>query len=272
MPSPFPGMDPYLESPQFFPGLHEGLIFCLREALQPNLPEPYYADIRTRVWIETSRRSIEPDVDLIRGPRVPRQVSARDEPTGAVAVARPPVVVAVPGEEVTEVYLEIHTVQGDEPLVTAIEILSPTNKTPGVHGRTRYLQKQEELLNSRVNLVEIDLLRGGQHTTAVTYNLALAQAGPFDYHVCVRKMDELRRYFVYPIRLADRLSELSIPLLPGDPDVKVDLQAVFQRCYDTGPYRRATSYRGPIPEPPLTAEQNAWVEALLREKGLIPAS
>ncbi len=232
--SPFPGMDPFLEHPQFFPGLRFCLVVHLREVLQANLPEPYFADIRHRVWIEPDRTDA--------------------------------------GEEVTESFVEIRTVQQDHPLVTVIEVLSPTNKTPGLHGRTHYLQKQEGLLKSRVNLVEIDLLRSGQHTTAVTYNLALAQAGPFDYHMCVRKMDELRRYFVYSIRLTDRLPELSIPLLPGDPDVKLDFQAVFQRCYDTGPYRRATSYRGPIPEPPLTAEQIAWVEALLREKGFLPAS
>ena len=76
--------------------------------------------------------------------------------------------------------------------MTAIEVLSPTNKTPGVHARTQYLQKQEELLNSRVNLVEIDLLRSGQHTTAVTYNLALAQAGA-DVAVTARTATELEQ-------------------------------------------------------------------------------
>ncbi len=39
MPSPFPGMDPYLESPDWFPDLHDGLIFCLKESLQNLLPE-----------------------------------------------------------------------------------------------------------------------------------------------------------------------------------------------------------------------------------------
>ncbi len=271
MPSPFPGMDPYLESPEFFPDFHDSLITYLRESLQATLPEPYFVKIRTQVWIETANRIIEPGVDILRGERPPGK-AVSEKVAGAVAVARPPIEVVVAGEEVSESFLEIHTAQGDHPLITAIEVLSPTNKTPGIHGRTQYLQKQVELLNSRVNLVEIDLLRGGQHTTAVTYNLALAQAGPFDYHVCVRQMDELRRYFVYPIRLPDRLPELSIPLLPGDPDVKVDLQAVFQRCYDTGPYRRAAPYRGPVPEPPLTAEQTAWVGSLLREKGLLPAT
>ena len=66
MPSPFPGMDPFLESPEFFPGVHDSLIFCLREALQAALPEPYYADTRTRVWIETANRLIERLADRVR--------------------------------------------------------------------------------------------------------------------------------------------------------------------------------------------------------------
>src|SRR5947209_5330096 len=140
MPSPFPGMDPYLERPEFFPGLHDSLLIYLREGLQGQLPAAYYADIRSRV-------------------------------------------VKVSGEERSESFLETHTVQGDSTLVTAVELLSPSNKTPGAHGCEQYLKKQAELLNSRVNLVEIDLLRGGQHTTAVPRKDALQEAGPFDYHV-----------------------------------------------------------------------------------------
>lgn len=265
MPSPFPGMDPYLEHPDFFPGLHDRMIFCLCESLQTILPEPYYAEMRARIWVEESQRTIEPDVDVLRSPG-----SSRSSNGSAVAVARPPVTVAIPDQETSESFLEIHSVRGNQSLVTSIEILSPTNKTPGVHGRTLYLQKQEELLKSRVNLMEIDLLRAGQHTTAVPHNDAVAAAGAFDYHVCVRKMDDLRHFFVYPVRLPERLPEILIPLLPGDDDVKLDLQAIFDRCYDAGPYRRVNPYRSRKPEPPLTAEQAAWAEQLLREKGLIP--
>src|SRR5439155_20452495 len=47
-------------------------------------------------------------------------------------------------------------------LVTVIEVLSPTNKLPGSDGSREYAHKRERLLESHVNLVEIDLLRGGQ--------------------------------------------------------------------------------------------------------------
>jgi hypothetical protein len=258
-------MDPYLEHPEFFPGLHDRLITYLCEFLQGILPEPYYVDSRQRVWMEPTERTLEPDIDVLRSSG-PSQVTNG----GAVSVARPPVAVQLAGEETIESYLEIHTAKGDHPLITAIEVLSPTNKTPGAHGRTQYTQKQEELLKSRVNLVEIDLLRGGHHSTAVPYKDAIAKTGLFDYHVCVRKMDDPDTFFIYPIRLPERLPEILIPLLPGDADVKIDLQPVFDRCYDTGPYRRARPYRL-APEPPLNAEQATWAEQLLREKGLLSA-
>ena len=73
----------------------------------------------------------------------------------------------------------------------------------------------------------------------------------------------LEDYFVYPIRLPDRLPEIGVPLLPGDEDVPVDLQAVFERCYDAGPYRRRIRYGQVPPEPPLGADRQAWISQLL---------
>src|SRR5688500_16865975 len=64
MPSPFPGMDPYLEHPEFFPDLHDSLVIYLREALQSLLPEPSYVGARSRVWVGPARCFVEPDVIL----------------------------------------------------------------------------------------------------------------------------------------------------------------------------------------------------------------
>src|SRR5262249_28510523 len=66
MSSPFPGMDPYLEHPDFFPGLHDDLISLMKEALNERLPEGYYATSKSRVWIEVSQRYFEPDVEMLR--------------------------------------------------------------------------------------------------------------------------------------------------------------------------------------------------------------
>src|SRR5262245_43421238 len=107
MPSPFPGMDPYLEHPAVFPDLHDSLATYLREALQAVLPPPYYAAIGQRIWVEVSHRAIGPDV-LVARPVTPRCAPPSE---GGVAVASParasPVVVRVPHDERREPFVEI---------------------------------------------------------------------------------------------------------------------------------------------------------------------
>jgi hypothetical protein len=142
----------------------------------------------------------------------------------------------------------------------------------GSEGHTLYLQKQREVLASKVNLVEIDLLRGGQHTTAVRFEDALAKAGPFDYHGCVRAFEEPNDFVIYPISLGERLPVLAVPLLPGDGSVSIDLQTLLDRCYDTGLYQRRVRYAERTPSPPLRPEQTAWVEQVLSAKGILPPS
>jgi hypothetical protein len=81
MPSPFPGMNPYLEHPAVFPGLHSRLITALSESLQDKLPAPYYAEIGERVWVEVSQRFVEPDATVLR------RGEAREPGEGPVATA-----------------------------------------------------------------------------------------------------------------------------------------------------------------------------------------
>jgi hypothetical protein len=267
-------MDPYLEHPAIFPDLHDSLITYLREAANAVLPPPYYARGSARVWIEPARRHVEPDVDVLRPPQPGNGSPAgtgNARATGGVAVAAEPVIVRVQQEEVREPFLEIRAGSDDDRLVATVEVLSLANKTTGVQGRELYQKKQAEILKSQVHLVEIDLLRGGAHATAVPREEALAQAGPFDYHVCVRQFDKpADEYRVYPIRLEQRLPPIAIPLLPGDPAVTVDLQAVLDRYYDSGQCARWIRYRERTPVPPLRPEQAAWVEGVLREKGILP--
>ena len=92
----------------------------------------------------------------------------------------------------------------------------------------------------------------------------MRRPGPFDYHVCVHRFDRLEEYVVYPIRLKNQLPIAAIPLLPGDGEVHVDLQAVFDRCYDAGPYRRRLDYSGQ-PDPPVGAAQRKWIQAVLTQ-------
>lgn len=268
MPSPFPGMDPFLEHPHFFPGVHDRFVAYLSESLQAALPAPYFAEINERLWVDTVERPIGPDVDVLRG----NQPSPPEGAGGiAIATAAPaqPIVITVPYEERTETYLEIRTPSPDgERAVTTIEVLSLTNKSPGPRGRALYLQKQQEVLDSDIHLVEIDLLRGGTHTTAVPLDRLRQKAPPFDYHVCVHHFDRLGEFHAYTFTLEQPLPAVPIPLLPGDAPVPISLQAVFDRCYDTGPYRRRVRYDPARIVPPLRPEQTEWVQRVLREKGL----
>jgi len=271
MPSPFPGMDPFLEHHAIFPGLHDRLIAYLSEALQLSLPAPYFAEINERLWVENSERRIGSDVDVLRG-NLPR--TRRDSDEGGVAVLVEPVkpiLITIPVEEDRQTNLEIRTPLDDgERVVTTIEVLSPTNKTPGPKGRTLYLSKQQEVLDSDSNLVEIDLLRGGLHTTAIPEDRLRERVTHFAYHVCVHAFEFFGTYAIYPILLTEKLPAFSVPLLPGDGSVTVDLQAVFMRAYDTGPYRRRIRYETTRIEPPLQGAELEWATQLLRKQGLLP--
>jgi hypothetical protein len=266
MPSPFPGMDPFLESRADFPSLHNSMIFCMQESLQGRLPAGYYAKGGERVWVDTPRRWIEPDIYVGQArKKTPKRFSRA---TGAVTLATP-VVVTIPDDECTEPYLDVYKKRGDKTrLVATIEILSLTNKTPGEEGQRLYRRKQLDILRRRVHLVEIDLLRAGRHTTAVALDWAEELTGKFDYHVCVRRFNRFEKFDVYPILMQEKLPTIAIPLLPADGDIEVDLQAIFQRAYDAGPYQRSIDYRTDAIDPPLTSAQETWMRAVLRKVGI----
>jgi hypothetical protein len=270
MPSPFPGMDPYLESPDWFPGLHDNLIVFMKGALQRRLPESYYAESSQRIWLEYSRRHVEPDVEVVRSARRPRK---RARGSG-LALADPevtgPLVVTVETVEhgpFNESFLEIRRRWGKGiQIVTSIEVLSPANKKVGNPGREKFLEKQRETLGSETHLVEIDLLRGGTHTLAVPKDLVTARAGTYEYMVSIHRFNRPNEYLVYPITLRQRLPKIAIPLSPGDPDVTLDLQDVFDRSYDFGPYRREIEYGKDRIVPRLKPEQAEWATNLLKPR------
>ena len=62
MPGPFPGMDPYLEHPARWPGVHDGLIVAMRAELNAILLPNYIAVIGKRCRVVAEERNIFPDV------------------------------------------------------------------------------------------------------------------------------------------------------------------------------------------------------------------
>jgi hypothetical protein len=262
-------MDPWLEQRGVFPGFHNRFIAYVSEGLNAVLPRPYFADIANRVVIEGDGEPAlrEPDVGVFR----PWGANGSPNPTGAggVAVADPTevraVMVHVPRDEFTEWSVEVRSAEEGDRLITAVEVLSPSNKGTD---RLAYRRKQRELAERGVNLVEIDFLRAGAATTAVPADHARRTAGAFDYHVCVYRPDRPEDFEVYPIRLPQRLPTVIIPLRSDIEPVRIDLQAVFDRSYDVGAYDRRLRYSDP-PDPPLTAEQQAWAADILKAKGLV---
>ena len=266
MPSPFPGMDPFLERPPYFEDLHDSLIDAVKAHLQTVLPPPYFAAGGDRVWVDVSERSVGPDVGVVRGhDREP------DRPSDGAAIATmpqtrtQPVVVLIPSEEFREPFVEIRTrIGGEERIVAAVEVLSPTNKRPGVHGRDLYLRKQRELRGARVHLVEIDLLRGGEHTSAVPVEWVESRCGDYAYHVCVSRGDEPLRHEIYAWGLREPLPEILLPLLPGDGGVTIDLQAAFVEAYARGGHARRVDYADPSRiTPPLSPDDAAWATGVV---------
>ena len=257
MRSPFPGMDPWVEDAELFGDFHHALISYLREALNESLPPGYVAGSATRVWVDDESFS-EPDVSVFSGDDRPAGAPFDPAPyrTGgmvAVAAATRP----APREEA---YLEIRTGRGRR-LVTHIEVVSPSNKSK-TKARELYRAKQTECELADVNLVEIDLLRGGTPVTAAPPGTLRAAAGAFDYHVCVTAVEADPDHYVYPIALADRLPDVPVPLDPGVGPVRVGLQALVDRCYVAGRYSQVIDYARPC-DPPLSDAQRAWAGDIL---------
>jgi hypothetical protein len=266
MPSPFPGMDPYLENPAHWPDVHQSLITYIRDALQPHVRPNYLARIGERVYIVQQARSLYPDMTLIQRPlrETATQPSSVVAPKDSTSTPDTPVILTLEAAELREPFVEIvHTL--DAQVVTVIETLSPTNKAHG-EGYQQYRRKQHDLLNSETHPVEIDLLATGLHTVAFP-EAALNGLPAHRYRVSVRRAPEQHHFEIYAIPLTSRLPRVRIPLRAPDPDVTLELQPILTQCYDNGGYADLLDYHPPPPTP-LSPEEAAWLDGLLKGKSL----
>jgi hypothetical protein len=263
-------MDPYLEDPVLWPGVHDALIVDVRAALNRVLPPDYAANSGERVYVLPPGRSIYPDAIVIEQPAARQTRRApggrRRAGAGAGVVSEPPWVVVAEPVRLRESFVEILSLKEGRRVVTVIEVLSPANKAAGAEGFELYREKQSQVLASRTHLMEIDLLRGGAHTVAPPRE-KLAERGRWDYLVSLHRSDQRWTFQVWPIALRDRLPCIPVPLAQGDADVELDLQAVFDQVYDEGAYSRLVEYASDPPSP-LSSEDAAWADALLSEKKL----
>jgi hypothetical protein len=221
MPSPFPGMDPYLEGP-LWTTLHLSFAMEIVRQLGPKLGSKYLALPAERFVMD-----IEDSVSVMATP-------------------------------VPHVTIEIRDVR-ERQLVTAIEILSPTNKIG--EGHREYLAKRQRLLLGAAHLLEVDLLRRGKRPP-------MHEELPSDtsYFVFLSRVENRPLTDVWPIDLSEPLPTVPVPLLGDDGDVPLDLQAVFSETYDVLRYDLAIDY-GRDPDFPLPKEKRAWLKDALVEAG-----
>ncbi len=254
----FPGMDPYLENPQFFPGIHSRMVVYMADQLAPLLRPRYLTSTGERVYVEgPDPRPIVPDVWIRSTPR-----QSNGAAVSMAGVLDEPTVVEVPEVEVREPYIEILDRESSMRVVAVIELLSPSNKYAGT-GREAYRAKQCEIRNSETHLIEIDLLRYGPHTVAIPEARVRGRFA-YDYLICVNRAGQIRnRYEIYTRTIRDRLPMIRIPLAGDDPDVPLDIQTAFEQAYEAGSYRDRIDYEAHC-EPPLAPEDHAWADDLIR--------
>ena len=261
MPSPFPGMDPYLEQPTLWPAIHFRLIGAIAAAIEPQLSQDYYVEVETRTYQSQAAE------ELLIGIADAAVISNTPERSPAPAVPEPPVSTATQTSPqrvtlpmplpIKERYLEVRAI-GTDAVVTVIEMLSPTNKRTG-EGRTVYETKRRNVLSSASHLVEIDLLRGGQPMPV------LGQVAPAAYQILVSRREHRPAADLYAISLREPLPTIPIPLRAEDGEIVVDLQATLTRVYAEAPYAMRIDYGQVLPAPVLSPAAQARVESIVRE-------
>lgn len=261
MPSPFPGMDPYIEQSKVWVDFHNRLADEMSAQLNAQIRPAYFARLTPYTTYEvveishTRLRAIRPDVGVMR----------RDTPTQPGTPEA--LLEAVPVESAVELDgpLELLSVEiyhtDAEVLVTAIEILSPVNKQPGQQAYTDYLRKRRELLHSTAHLLEIDLLRSGSRPP-LTMAVPLAP-----YYITLSRVERRPFVSVWPIQLKTKLPSLPIPLQAPDPDASLNLSDVVAAVYERGGYDVQIDYSQPVPPPVLSPEEAAWVRKRIAQYG-----
>ena len=271
MPSPFPGMDPFLETNPIFQELHTQMLAEMQAVLQPQLRPKYVARLERHlsegsVWdapqgaISLERK--EPDVTIVSR-------SAARKHAGSIALLAQPAASAAEELDADELEVRkqrrivIYVLDRPRLAVTGIELLSPGNKQPGAVAQERYLEKRASALHGGLHWVEIDLLRGGVRPRipvplpeSADYLSYVAQATPTGWN-----------HLLYAWALRDPLPVLPIPLLGAD-QAQLDLGGCLAVAYDRIAADEEVDYSAGPPAPPLSKSDATWISQLLRERGL----
>ena len=255
MPCPFPGMDPYLEHPTLWPGVHNGLIAALQLALAPQVRPRYYIALEERVYVtEPDQRAFigRPDLAVVG----PSEAGAAFQPASTASLV---LTVRVPlPDEVRETYLEVRET-GTDYVIAVLELLSPTNKRLG-RGRRIYEDKRLDVLATRTHLVEMDLIRAGEPMPI------LDNGSTSHYRILVSRGDQRPHAILYAFGVRQAIPPFPLPLKPEDQEPLVDIGSLLHDLYDRASYDLRLDYQGE-PAPPFSAEDALWADQLLRRQG-----
>lgn len=264
MRSPFPGMDPFIEACGLWEDFHSKLIAEIERALSAIVPEKYFVRLGERSYIALTDmegkdfKPFAPDVG------VTTSASDSSMKPSSVAVAETEEREAVSMDafvatEFRETFIEIYEHDPKRQLVTCIEVLSPSNKRRGSKGWKLYLRKRQALLLGAANLVELDLLRGGQR-------MPMATAWPNSpYALLVSRQQRAPRCTVWPASFQRPLPSIPIPLKPPDADLRLDLQPLVSAIYVRSRYERDVDYARSL-QPKLNDDESMWVAEQLRAR------
>jgi hypothetical protein len=238
-------MDPYIEVSHLWEDFHHDLIGEIKGSLAGRLPDRYVLRAGERSYVavtldDEEERSWLPDV----------AVASRPSPVMMRALVK---------AEYREPFLEIRQVEPEHKLVTAIEILSPSNKRANTKGWRLYYRKRLAFLSGHANFVEIDLLRRGRRMPMVS------RWPDSPYYLLVCRKKQAPRCAVWPAYFYEPLPPIPIPLLPPDADIMLDLQPLVAAIYTRSRYERDIDYGQPL-QPPLSSDEAAWLEEQLREE------
>lgn len=228
MPSPFPGMDPYLENPKLWPAFQHQLLACLYQILLPGLVDRYRARVGTRSYVSEMALF----TSIIR-------------------------------EQYSEEFIEIRN-RTDGKLVTLLEVVSPANKTTPA-GRQAYLDARQLAVAQKAGIVEIDLVMQGKPTLTYSrdglpeYDYAVTVTrtnAPDRYEIYTATLQKRLPKFKLPLAADDRDALLDLQAAFAR---AYDLGTFANQINYKGP---------PHPDVPFTPEYRQWAEELLKQMKL----
>ena len=223
VPSPLPGMNPYLEQEDVWHDFHKRFMPAAAEMLLPQVRPDYIVKLDHHEYLHKMSFN-------------KRQEKGWSE---AVDIDR-------------QTFIAIRHHQTRQ-LAAVVELLSPSTKRPGAD-QDAYLADRLKFLRCGAHLVELDLLRGGPRP--LIEDLPVAEYRVTMTRITVTRSTEQQSTILWPVHLVQPLPLITVPLRHPDPDAAFDLKAVLDRVYDAAGYEDYI-YTG-FPQPPLSDQDSRW--------------